>query len=108
MNIMAFNIKSERDEFQTSVDEAVNALRAALAEVASAASDRKEDAAEAVRRAGARAFDRFDDLADDAKTYADQGASILSKSVASNPLAALALAAGAGFLLAQLSRGEHG
>jgi len=89
---MGIDIKAERDELAATINDAVAAIRAALAEVSDSAAARRDEAAEAVKQA---------------RATADRGVESLSETVVKNPLAALAIAAGAGFILAHLTRGER-
>ncbi len=57
--------------------------------------------------AGARAADQAGHVASEARATADRGVETLSETVAKNPLAALAIAAGFGFILAHLTRSDR-
>jgi ElaB/YqjD/DUF883 family membrane-anchored ribosome-binding protein len=104
---MGIDIKAERDDLAATINDAVIAIRAALAEFSESAAARRDDATEAVRHAGARAADQAGHLASEARATADRGVETLSDSVAKNPLAALAIAAGFGFILAHLTRSDR-
>ncbi|PPQ38508.1 hypothetical protein SAMN06265338_10695 [Rhodoblastus acidophilus] len=104
---MGIDIRGEKDELAATLNDAVRAIRAALAEFSDAAATRKTEATEAVRKAGSRAADQAGALASDARASADRGVQRLSDSVVANPLAALAIAAGIGFILAHLTRAER-
>lgn len=101
---MGIDIKAERDELASTINDAVAAIREALAEFSDAAAARKADATEAVKKAGGRAADQASAMAAEARASADKSLTGLSEQVAANPLAALAIAAGAGFILAHLTR----
>ena len=104
---MGIDIKAERDELAATINDAVIAIRAALAEFSETAAERRGEAAEAVKKAGARAADQAGHVASQARASADRGVETLSDSVAKNPLAALAIAAGLGFILAHLTRSDR-
>jgi ElaB/YqjD/DUF883 family membrane-anchored ribosome-binding protein len=104
MKRMGIDIKAEKDELASTINDAVAAIRAALAEFSDNAAARKTDAAGAMRKAGQRAADQAGHLAADARASADRSVDSLSEQVAANPIAALAIAAGVGFILAQLTR----
>ena len=82
-------------------------MREAIAEFSESAAARKAEASDAVKRAGDRASDQASHIAAEARATADRGVDSLSDYVVNNPLAALAIAAGAGFILAHLMRGDR-
>jgi len=104
---MGIDIKSERDELAATINDAVVAIRKALAEFSDTAAARRDTATEAVKKAGMRAADQASHVATEARATADRGVETLSESVSRNPLAALAIAAGFGFILAHLTRGDR-
>jgi ElaB/YqjD/DUF883 family membrane-anchored ribosome-binding protein len=104
---MGIDIKGERDELAATINDAVIAIRAALAEFSDTAAARRNEATEALKKAGLRAADQAGHVASEARATADRGMETLSDSVARNPLAALAIAAGFGFILAHLTRGDR-
>ncbi|PPQ29269.1 hypothetical protein CCR94_15785 [Rhodoblastus sphagnicola] len=61
-----------------------------------------------MKKAGADAASQFTDRSGGAQDYVGRGALNLAKSVSENPLAALAIVAGAGYLLGRASRGGRG
>lgn len=104
---MGIDIKAERDELATTISDAVVAIRAALAEFSETAAARRDEAADAMKQAGARAADQAGHVAAEARATADRGVETISDTVAKNPLAALAIAAGFGFILAHLTRSDR-
>ena len=100
---MGIDIKAEKDDLAATINDAVIAIRAALAEFSDTAADRRDEARDAVRKASGRAADQASHLAAEARATADRSVDTLSESVVKNPLAALAIAAGVGFILAHLT-----
>jgi ElaB/YqjD/DUF883 family membrane-anchored ribosome-binding protein len=100
---MGIDIKAEKDDLAATINDAVVALRTALAEFSDSAAERRDGARDAVRKAGGRAAEQASHIAAEARATADRGVDSLSESVVKNPLAALAIAAGVGFILAHLT-----
>jgi len=104
---MPEDLNFDKDQFAATIHEAVKALKAAMEDFAKTAAESRDTAASAVKKAGASATDQITALSGNAQDYADRGAVSLAKSVAANPLAALALAVGAGFLIGLATRGDR-
>jgi ElaB/YqjD/DUF883 family membrane-anchored ribosome-binding protein len=102
---MLDDVNAEKEEFATTVNDAVKAIRAAVDEFTLAASVAKSETADALKNAGYRAAGQLNDLAGGAQDYADRSVASLSRSVSANPIGALALAGGAGVLIGLAMRG---
>lgn len=104
---MTQDLSFDKEQFAASVNDAVKALKAAVEDFAKTASEGRNSAASAVKKAGANATDQLTAFSGDAQDYVDRGAVGLAKTVAGNPLTALALAAGAGLLIGLATRGDR-
>lgn len=102
---MPEDVKPEQQELNAALGDAVKAIRACVEDFAKLAAAGRESASEAMRQAGAEAAGGLGALSEDAQDRLDRGAAELSRMAAAHPLAALAIAAGAGFLLARAARG---
>jgi ElaB/YqjD/DUF883 family membrane-anchored ribosome-binding protein len=98
-------LSSEKEQFANTINEALRALKGAIEDFAKTAAESSDTAASAVKKAGASANDQLTALSGDAQDYAERGAVSVAKSVAANPLLALGLAVGAGFLIGLATSG---
>lgn len=102
---MSEDLKSDRDELAVALGDAVKAFRACVDDFSKLAAHGGDAASTAMRQAGAEAVGQLGALSDDAQTRMSRGLGGLTEKAAANPLAALAIAAGAGFVLANAIRG---
>lgn len=102
---MPEEFKSEQDVFSDTVREAVATIKTSLEEFSRAAAESRDTAASAVKKLGADTADQLGGISGEAKDRVSRGAENVAKQVSENPLQALAIAAGAGFLLGMVARG---
>jgi len=102
---MSDDFKAEQEQLGLTIKEAANAIKSSIDDFSKAATESRDAAASAVKKAGANAADQLAALTDDAQHSVGRSVVNLTKSISTNPLAALAIAAGAGFLFGLAARG---
>lgn len=102
---MSEELKADREDVTAALGDAVQAIRACVEDFTRQAAESRDQASAAVRQAGADAAGQIGALSDDAQDKLGHYAASLARMATANPLAALAIAAGAGFALARATRG---
>ena len=102
---MSDDFRSEQDRLSSNDEDSAKAIKAALDSASRAAAESRDAVAAAVKQAGAAAADQLNALSDSAQEHAGHSAANLTNSVSANPIAALAIAAGAGFVFGLALRG---
>jgi ElaB/YqjD/DUF883 family membrane-anchored ribosome-binding protein len=101
---MANDFKSEKEMFSDTMREVVATMKAELDEFSRAAAQTRNTATSAVKKLGADTGDQLNELSNNAQDQVHRGAQSVAKSVAANPLSALAIAAGAGYIFGLATR----
>ncbi|MBB4198949.1 hypothetical protein CCR94_15690 [Rhodoblastus sphagnicola] len=104
---MSEDFKTEKELFAALIDDAVKTIKASIDDFSKVAAEGRDTAASAAKKAAADATGQLNDLSDGAQDYMGRGAAHMARSVATNPFAALAIAAGAGFLFGLATRGDR-
>ncbi|TBW40385.1 hypothetical protein EYW49_04160 [Siculibacillus lacustris] len=94
------------DDVAALARQAVEAIRQAADAFAAQAGVKSDEAVAAARAAGTATIDGIGAVAGDARALTENGIDAIGRSVARNPVAALAIAAGAGLLLGWMTRSD--
>jgi ElaB/YqjD/DUF883 family membrane-anchored ribosome-binding protein len=94
------------EDVATLARQAVEAIRQAADAFAAQAGVKTDEAVATARAAGAAAVDGIGAVAGDARAITADGLDAVGRSVARNPVTALAIAAGAGLLIGWLTRSD--
>lgn len=103
---IASDVNQTGDDIGNLARAAIESIRKATEDFAARAGVSKGEAIDAVRNAGQAAMNSFGTVAGEARAVTESGLDSIGKQVVRNPLAALAIAAGAGLLLGLLSRSD--
>jgi ElaB/YqjD/DUF883 family membrane-anchored ribosome-binding protein len=98
------DIKAEKEELTSTVDDAVTSIRSELDEFARFVAQKKDEIADILKAAGGRTGDQLNGIAREMRVSGDHGVATVARTVADNPLTAVALAAATGMLIGMMSR----
>lgn len=101
---MSDNFRSEQEMLSKTVKEAVDTIKSSIGDFTQAAADTRDTATSAVKKLGSDTADQLNGLSTEAQYHASRGVDSVSKSISANPILALSIAAGAGFLFGMAAR----
>jgi ElaB/YqjD/DUF883 family membrane-anchored ribosome-binding protein len=102
---MGLDIKAEKEEFVSTIDDAVTSIRSEVDEFTRFVAQKKDEIADILKVAGGRTGDQLNGIAKEMRASGDHGVAMVARTVSENPLTAVALAAGTGMLIGRMSRG---
>jgi ElaB/YqjD/DUF883 family membrane-anchored ribosome-binding protein len=102
---MGLDVKAEKDEFATTVNDAVSSIKSELDDFTRFVADKKREVGEIFKVAGGRAGEELNGIASEMRASGDHGLAMVARTVSNNPLTAVAIAAGAGLLIGMMSAG---